>query len=320
MKIETYNTICDVPDIPYVKEFKDLFHDLEKTNPCRQKYHLLVEVDDFAFFCEYRLNLNIFTYNKLKLNYPVRIIGIPASVGTQGFYATSAHLKKRMYEYISTFKGASLVLNTFDNESIDAFGAGQTLPTHILYVKWNTLDEYLSSMRSNYRYRLKKALRNNISIRKIDNKDFDDKLYSLYLNVYKKSSFKLEKLSKSFFQQFGEIIVLEDKTAIAFIQIYKKNSTMYFMFCGIDYEYNNVPDLYYMMLFEVIKRGIKEKVEVIDLGQTTSDTKTKLGAVMEKRYMHATHSNKLIRSLVIKHMDKLSYNEEHKNYNVMKSR
>ena len=50
MKIETYNTICDVPDIPYVKEFKDLFHDLEKTNPCRQKYHLLVEVDDLHSF------------------------------------------------------------------------------------------------------------------------------------------------------------------------------------------------------------------------------------------------------------------------------
>ncbi len=307
MKIETYSSICDVPDMPYVKEYKDLFHVLEKTNPCRQKYHLLAEGDDFALFCEYRLKLNIFTYSKLKLDYPVRIIGIPASVGTQGFYATSTQLKKRMYKYISTFKGAVLVLNTIDRECIESFGTGETLPTHILHVERNTPEEYLSSMRSSYRYRLKKALKNSIFIRRIDNKDFDDKLYSLYLNVYNKSPFKLEKLSKSFFQQFGDIYVFEDKRAVAFIQIYKKNGIMYFIFCGIDYSYYNVHDLYYRMLFEVIKRGIEEKAEIIDFGQTTSDTKMKLGAVMQNRYMHANHSTRLVKALVLKHMDKLSY-------------
>lgn len=89
-------------------------------------------------------------------------------------------------------------------------------------------------MRSGYRYRINKALRNldNLIVKKIENDGFDDQFYSLYVNVFNKSEYKLEKLTKEFFVNFGDIKAFYDESiqedSFRHIIIIRKTSSIFY--------------------------------------------------------------------------------------------
>jgi hypothetical protein len=227
-----------------------------------------------------------------------------------------------MFDYIYKIKGVKLVLNSFTNHPHPLFALGNTLPTCSITNSYQSIDDYLSKMRSPYRHRIKKAINNlrNIKIKEVLPIEFDQSLYQLYLNVYHKSVFKLEKLPLSYFKEFNAQILgfYNQNEPVGFIQLTTLNNKLTFLFCGLNYKFKDVSDLYYLMLYKIIEIGIATKAKMIDLGQTTENTKLRFAASLENRYFYVAASNKIINNLVHKYVDVLGYKVSKYDFKVMK--
>lgn len=313
---------------------KNLINLLKKENKNAQEYIYLEKGKSFAFLILYKMKMNIFTFGKLSCYINMRVVGYPCSLSESGYITNDENL---MLEYVKSIKGAKLVLNVTDPIKDRNYIIGETLPTCILNINFKTLKAYLQHLRSSYRRRLNKAIKNcqDIEIKEInetketiekkeinETKEFDDNIvdiYHLYLNTYNKSNYKLEKLEKGFFEKIDavKLVFLKEDKPIGFVLLKKVKEKLVFMLCGMDYEYDTT-DLYYYMLLNIIEYAIKNNCKIIDFGQTSEETKMKFGAVLEKRYFYAHHSNKILNQIVKLGKGVLEYKYKFPNYHVFK--
>lgn len=287
---------------------REILMQLEKLNPCHQRYHLNGEKG--IVLVSYQLKMNLFTFLKpASFKVPIQIIGVPLSVSSSGYEINQEALLEDLCQYVGSLKGFSLILNVDAQLNLPE---GYTLPTCRLKIKWSSFEEYLEKMRSHYRYRIHKAIKKfgSVQIELLkDNCMFDEEMYELYLEVYENSREKLEKLPIDFFREFparifsfkipGEIL--------GFVQLVDRGEELIFLFGGFRHKRNQQYDLYMNMLLAIIDYGIKSGFKSIDLGQTAEETKLKLGASQYKKYMYACHSHPFINNLIKKLIGKFSY-------------
>ena len=295
---------------------------LERTNPCGQVYTVFYCPEPDSILVTYRLKLDIFTYSLIRLKLPVVIAGIPCSVSRCG-YRAGKRTEAQVFEYLRNLKGAKIVLNSEDNLILGSFAKGLTLPSCRLKIRWSSFEDYISDMRSHYRYRINKAIHKFSGVRQVtlnDNSMFDDQLYDLYTAVYSKSEYKLERLAIDFFREFPSTIIAfyMGTEPIAFVQLAENSKELVFLFGGIDYSKNLKYDIYSNMLLAIVKHGIEGGFTAIELGQTAEDTKMKLGGMVYTKYMYVNHSNGLINTLVHKAIGLLSYRQKDMSFNVFK--
>lgn len=328
---------------------KNLINLLKEENKNEQEYIYLEKGKSFAFLVLYKMKMNIFTFGKLSCYINMKVVGYPCSLSESGYITNDENI---MLEYVKNIKGAKLVLNVAKPVKERNYVIGETLPTCILNIYFKTLKEYLEHLRSSYRRRLNKAIKNcqdieikeinELSeIKKIDEMNESDEtkesdeiketekaeetdnlsedIYNLYLNTYNKSNYKLEKLEKGFFEKVNatKLVFLKEDKPIGFVLLKKVKGKLVFMLCGMDYEYDTT-DLYYYMLLNIVEYAIKNNCNIIDFGQTSEETKMKFGAVLEKRYFYAHHSNKILNQIVKLGKGVLEYNYKFPNYRVFK--
>lgn len=298
---------------PFTKELLGL---LKKENKFEQEYYYLERDGDYAFFVLYKNRMNIFTFGKMKWNYPMQVIGYPCSFSNCGYITNNEEL---LLEYVSTMKGAKLILNVSGQIPAQGYTEGETLPTCIWENRFQSVPAYLDSLRSSYRRRIRKAIERCQDIERQEIGDDSIDVYDLYLNTYQKSNYKLEKLEPGFFKKVDatKIVFLKDKKPIGFVLIKKVEEQLIFMLCGMDYQYDTA-DLYYYMLYSIVEYAIEHGCSCIDLGQTSEETKMKFGAVLEKRYFYAHHSNKLLNRLICLGKSLLEYQYHFPDYHVYK--
>jgi len=144
-------------------------------------------------------------------------------------------------------------------------------------------------MRHPYRRRIKKGLkhRSKILIRELKYTDFNDSHYSLYRSVMNRTKNPLEILNIEFFQKYEskmyEFLDKESNRVIGFIQLKSFDDTLTFMFCGFNKEDNEPYDLYYNMLLKIVEEGIEKGMKTINFGQTSEETKIKIGCIEEPK-------------------------------------
>ncbi len=297
-------------------EFLEL---LKKSNENHQEYHWITGEDKYALVIIYNMKMNVLTYGKSEFYMNLRVVGLPCSLSEKGYVTND---EKMVYEYVSSLKGPKLFLNVPDKLDIKNMTIGETLPTCVFENNFNSIEEYMNSLRSGYRRRINLAIKNSLNI---DVKSFKNEcpydIYSLYLNTFNKSNYKLEKLEKNFFESVdAEKLVFVDRKsnkARGFVLLKKYSDKLCFMFCGMDYEYDTA-DLYYFMLYSIIKYAIENECKVVDFGQTSEDTKLRFGAHLEKRYFYAHHSNVILNTFAKCLKGLLEYNYNFKKYNVYK--
>lgn len=293
----------------------DFFEILRKSTNCpfriikNQNYQLI----------EYDITLNLLTFCKLYLPVKITVIGFPVSICEKGY---NGDLNIIIKDYKKR-KGLFLFLNDDILYSQESYRSGKTLPNCIFYNDFNSFEDYLSSLRSSYRRRLKLALNKGIelNIKKIENKKFSDEMYNLYLNVLQNSKYPLETLKKEFFQSFNsEIHVFyKEEKPIGFVQLKEINETLNFIFGGMDYKYRDQYDLYYNMLLFILKTGINHKNKIINFGQTAEQSKMKIGCKLKTKYMHIYSGNKIIDYILTKLIKYLEYKETNKKLKVFKN-
>ena len=289
---------------------------LKDENKFEQEYYYIENGKDYAFFILYKNKMNIFTFGKLKCFLNLKVIGYPCSLSNCGYITNN---ERFMFDYIKTISGAKLVLNVSNPILIEDMTVGETLPTCIFKNTFSSVDEYLTSLRSGYRRRINIAINNcqDIEIKEINDNSID--VYDLYLNTYNKSNYKLEKLEKGFFEKIEaqKLVFLKNNKPVGFVLIKQDNDKLIFMLCGMDYQYDTT-DLYYYMLFNIIKYAIDHNCEIIDFGQTSEETKMKFGALLEEKYFYAHHTNPILNYIVNLGKNLLEYKYDFPEYRVFK--
>ena len=286
----TFNSIKEVASINDINnELIPLLELLEEVNPCNQSYDLI----NNSLVVSYILKVNLFNFlGRMPLNVKAHIVGLPISLSEKGYFGkadeVSAIIKKK--------RGLKIVLNA----DSDLGFSGRTLSTFIFNNKFITFDEYKSKMRHPYRRRVKKALRyrDKLIIRELKNTDFSDEHYSLYRSIMTRTKNPLEVLYIEFFQKYESKMYefLDKKTnrVMGFIQLMELKDTLVFMFCGFNKEDNEPYDLYYNMLLKIVEEGIERGKKTINFGQTSEETKLKIGCIESPKYLGIYHSNKLL--------------------------
>lgn len=318
---EEWNKLCD-KNIYMQKNF--LIY-MEKVNNCNQSYHLFYKNDVlYSCFMMFEKKSDLFMFaNDLDIKVKMKFIYLPLSVTEPGFVFDED--KSEVEKILNSMKGYKIIMNTDENDSLENFHQGNYLPICILENKWKTFEDYMNSLRSNYRRRYNQALkkRKDLKIEILQNNDdFTEEMYQLYEQVYNHSEYYLEKLNLDFFKNdISKIITftVNDKVS-AILQLIedRKNDTLIFEFVGYDYSIAQEYDLYHNILLTIVKYGIDNNFKYINLGQTAYDAKLKLGAKMNYNYLLFSHSNKFINWLIKKSIHYLDYKVEDYSFNVFK--
>lgn len=295
---------------------------MERVSPYKPKYYMQVndKNEPTACFISFEKKHNLFTFvSWLYLPVKINFIYLLLSANASGI-----KFIEDIGPMLNTIKGLKIILNTKKQENLSFFVQGVYLPSITLINRWDTLDEYLNSLRSSYRHRYNRALKLGSGIKKRilknNNEEFTEEMYRLYEQVYNKSKYKLEKLELDFFKNnFSKVVVLEvDGDPQAFVQLIEADDKLIFEFGGFNYKLNHRYDLYLNMLLTIVEYGINHKFKYIDFGQTAEDAKMKLGCYMESRHMLISHSNKLINYILKASINFISYKQKIYNFNVFK--
>ncbi len=302
---------------PFHREMLKL---LKSSNPLEQKFYFIEDDKHYAFFCSYMNRMNLFTFGKARWFIKIQTVAYPCSLSCGGYITNDL---RWMLEYIKTIKGCKLVLNVDRPVEIKGMAFGETLPTCrlVLHDEHTSVNAYIASLRSTYRRRLKQALQNcgDISIKRITDDSID--VHPLYLQTYDRSEYKLECLDKEFFDKSeGEkLVFLKNDIPQGFVLLKANGDELVFMLCGMEYKNNGCnADLYWYMLLNIIDYAIEHGCRNIDFGQTSEKTKLKFGALLEKRYFYAHHTNPVLNLFAIAGRRMLEYTYSFPDFRVFK--
>jgi hypothetical protein len=294
--------VCNLPDswnmlaANYFQRTEFLCH-AERYNPCKQRYYLCMEGDNpLAAAVVYSLRLDILTFIHLKSPIKTHIIGIPCSVSSPGIFGTEEGIHKLKDYIFKTEKGFVLALNLESKPDDGCYASGKTLPTIVMENRNLGWDDYITSLRSDYRRRLNKLFLkdNQLTFNRISSGEFNPEMYLQYLEVYKRSEGKLEKLSHGFFKNLpSEFIVTTCSSGgklLGWNIALSDHNIYYFFLGGIDYSLNKTYNTYLRLLAKLIEEGINAGARTIELGQTAEIPKMRMGGNLVPRYMEAHHS------------------------------
>jgi hypothetical protein len=293
---------------------KDFLTFLEGVDACNQKYIIFYDSNnhiDTILMTYTRNKFNLFMFTPIKVALTATFIYVPLSVTRPG-YAGPVKLREQVATYLQQIQGYKVFLNTPKHFTLPGFVQTTNFPKCVLSLRWNSLQDYLNNLRSGYRRRYKLALKRSspLKLRVLNNNlDFDDRLYSLYEEVYNASKYRIEKLSKGFFQgpQTKILVYSLGTKDIGFVQLIENGTELIFEFVGFDHAYNKQYDTYISLLVQIVDYGIKHGFATIDFGQTADDAKLKLGCRYQPLYVLLHHSNPIIHFFTKVFINKIGY-------------
>ena len=278
----------------------------ETGNPCRQRYYVARQDKRLvAGAVVYSLRLSLLTFARIDLPVSMQIVGIPCSVSHPGLIGSTVAARNLLDHIRGQERGFLLALNLETSELIpDGFTAAKTLPTVALEPAVQSWDEFLRSMRADYRRRVNKILARSggLKIRDSACEEFSREHHDLYLQVWGRSDAKLEKLNLEFFKglpaEFRMITAHHGDGLAGWAIILETRGGLDFFLGGIDYDLNREQAVYLRLLLEIVRTGIESGASRVDLGQTAEIPKMRLGATCRALHMGATHGNPFFRFLL----------------------
>ena len=294
-------------------------------NWCNQRCYLAYNGNELvAGAVVYSLKVNMLTFAKYRINIPMTVIGIPASVDAQGIVGNVIYYKDLLNDILKIEKGIILCLNYNKPLGINGIIEMNTLPTMIFNCNSSTWEDYLESMKHNYRRRILKAQNrlDGVIIKEGLCSQFSNAHYNLYLNIMNRTKTKLETLNKEFFVNLPSKYQLSsfysENELITWHITVLNEGTYYFMFGGINYDLRDRFDSYFNNLIQILKEGISHTSDKINFGQTAEVSKNRLGAKAIEKKMFIYHKNSLIRFIFKTFKSLLGYQLNSKMVNIFK--
>jgi len=308
MEVTQLNQASDLPGQwerlagSYFQRREFLAH-CEAWNPCRQRYYLAWKNGQLAAGAVlYSLRLSLLTFARLNLPIAMQIVGIPCSVSCSGLIGPRTETRALLQNLQARERGFLLALNLpSENQVPRGIAAARTLPTLTLEHSFSSWDEYLSTIRADYRRRIKNivARSKQLQFRQQTCAEFSREHHGLYLQVLARSDAKLEQLGADFFRNlpgdFQMITAERDRRLAGWAITLNAPEGFYFFLGGVDQTENLAHAVYLRLLIEIVKQGIELGAQRIDLGQTAEIPKMRLGGECHPLYLGATHSNPIFR-------------------------
>jgi len=181
---------------------------------------------------------------------------------------------------------------------------------HVLEGRFANFAEYLGALKSRYRAQV------NRSIRKFKDAGFvtelvrgsriadlfTDDVHRLYLAVWERSQYRLEQLPAKFFREVAQLlgnqasltIVRHKGRIVAFTFALAGGSVYYNMYSGLDYDLNNLGDLYFNLFYNDLDYAFQTGAAEIHLGQTSDDFKARLGTSQLPLHFYVSATSPLL--------------------------
>jgi predicted N-acyltransferase len=188
----------------------------------------------------------------------------------------------------------------------------RNLPSARMRIRWQSFEEYLTAMRSQYRCKLLAQRRRLAEVGGVIEvrssfSDISHTLVRLWHNTYLNAKeYRREVLNKEFFEQIDVglgarsrvMLVMNGADIAAFLLLLNEGKSLVPLFCGLDYGFSRKSGAYFNMFNEAVKLAIEEECAEIDLGMTTLAPKLDLGGEVEMQYMYMKHMNPLLNRVV----------------------
>ncbi|CAL2104005.1 conserved protein of unknown function [Tenacibaculum sp. 190130A14a] len=209
-----------------------------------------------------------------------------------------------------------------------SFNSFKVEPNMVLTLNksWASFEDYLAAMKTKFRVKAKKAMKqsNSLKVEDITIEMLDDllpKMTDLYKKVSGKSSFNLGDFNLKTYRDLKENLGqsyllkgywLEDRL-VGFMSGIMNQHTLDAHFVGIDYKYNKSYAVYQRMLYDYIILGIQEGVHCINFGRTASEIKSSVGAIPQDLTIYLRHKktipNKIL-SLFLNKIEPTEFNQK----------
>lgn len=186
------------------------------------------------------------------------------------------------------------------------------LPKAEIKIKWKTFDEYLDSMRSNYRRKIVKRMeafaKADMSISTLtDFSEHAPDVKRLYDNVYQHAKeYKREHVPEDFFRNvdkyLGEksvmLIAKKDGKPVGSSLLLLNGKMLISLFMGLDYDYNDEYFIYFNLFYRAIRLAIEKGMDEIEMGITTLDPKRDMGSEVVALNMYMKHFNPVLHRFI----------------------
>jgi predicted N-acyltransferase len=189
------------------------------------------------------------------------------------------------------------------------FAGVPILPTAVISLPYSSFEDYLGSMRAQYRRRAKQALKRSQQLSVEHLHDFAaeaSELARLWRAIYDRATeVRRELLTPEFFRAMANVeqasVLLmrrQDGSIASFALLLDDGPWLSFLQCGFE-ETSRKEGAYFRLLYEIVRYGIENAYAQIDLGITTLAPKLDVGAVPVPLYAWLKHRNPLIQRVLM---------------------
>ena len=175
-------------------------------------------------------------------------------------------------------------------------------PMHGLTPSFEDFAQYCAALRARYRMQITRSTKKlkNSRIDQLVLTDPDEimrvytpDVHAMYCRMVEKSDLKVETLPIEYYRQLtlrlaGQVDLVtlsRDAKIIGFGWCIHDDATYHMMYAGIDYELNHEFDLYFNLMFAGFDRALRKRVAKINVGQTATAFKSRMGCYSEPRYV-----------------------------------
>lgn len=244
------------------------------------------------------------------LNMNIMFCGIPVSLGEKSLLFTEQanpdeilnELDKLVTDLARQQKASFIAYKEHtDDERIKlktlpklGYRLADSIDMHTFEEPFENFEQYLSNLNSHYRYDVRRSLRKleraDVEVVRWTDPDeicrqYTEELHQLYYAVVDQSENKFEILPREFFHELARTFpnelaltaLVKDSNVLAFNWSLNTHSSYHFLFCGIDYKFNNKMDLYFNLMYAELGHALQSGASEIMVGQTAPTFKLRLG-------------------------------------------
>ncbi len=203
---------------------------------------------------------------------------------------------------------------------LSGFAQIKSVPCAQLLNRFDSVEDYLSSLSKNMRKDLRRKWRKASGIKIVRTRNISpwlDLVYQFYLEHIERCDLTFGVYRKDFFEQICDevsgaeyVLYFVGEKLAGFNLVIAKSSHLVDKYFGMDFEVGRKYNLYFVSWLENIRYCIENNIPLYHVGQMAEKTKARLGTQFLSSLILFKHRNPLIHRLMLAFREQLSYQSE----------
>ena len=185
--------------------------------------------------------------------------------------------------------------------------------------EWLSFDNYMASMTSRYRSKIKSSLKKSaaIELRNLtwqEIEKYQSSINTLFAAVHGKAKYKLGTLNTAAFidlkrnlkERFTLNAYFLDDKMVGFSSVFINNGALDANYVGLDYDYNKSHSVYQRILYDLVDMAINNQLQKLHFGRTASEIKSNFGAKAVDMVCYVKTKNSVTNKIIKPFVKKIS--------------